>query len=211
MLIEHEVSCPSCKFLQQAELWSSITVKEDPELKDLLMGGEINFLECQSCKAIFYAEQFILYHDQIDELFAFVYPSGHETEKEKWLEKSRLDFQKAQENLDAASKFRYVPHSFFGLQDLITQVRLEEDRKLQGEIAACLAKPLGLEIKKIRPSLARAQAIPPVLPFNKKLKGSFREQLISAIEMIEKKNDLLFHYRELKNKLLQDKEWSLNV
>ena len=55
-LITQDFPCQHCQFPNSVEVWSVVSVREDPELKDLLLGGELNMAECQSCKKVFHAE-----------------------------------------------------------------------------------------------------------------------------------------------------------
>ena len=59
-LIEHDIECTYCQHPNTVEVWSVINVDLDPELKDLLLGGELNMTECEACHKTFYAEHFLL-------------------------------------------------------------------------------------------------------------------------------------------------------
>src|SRR5438552_3618111 len=95
-LVQIEMTCPACKIPNAVEVWSSLNVREDPELKELLLGGEVNMMECKACREVFYAEHFLLYHDPDSELLAFVYPQSYEEKQAEWEEKTRTDFLKTQ-------------------------------------------------------------------------------------------------------------------
>ncbi|GHT36149.1 hypothetical protein AGMMS49593_00250 [Endomicrobiia bacterium] len=47
------------------ELFCATSTVDNPELKEALMAGEINFVFCpyHNCGEMFYAERFVLYHD----------------------------------------------------------------------------------------------------------------------------------------------------
>ncbi len=55
--------CPRCGHEQELEVWQSLNVTLDPELKDRLRAGEINAFTCAQCghRAIY--DEPILYHD----------------------------------------------------------------------------------------------------------------------------------------------------
>jgi hypothetical protein len=44
-----EVECPSCKVKQDITIWQSINVTRDPELKEQLFTGKINYFTCGHC------------------------------------------------------------------------------------------------------------------------------------------------------------------
>src|SRR3954469_9291361 len=142
VLIEKEIPCTHCQFPNVVELWSIVNVKEDPELKDLLLGGELNIAECSSCKKNFFAETFLLYHDPDAELLAFVYPYQARTERATYEEKTKKDFEALKESAPSQASFPYAPLTFFGLDELVRLVEQEEEMGIQAEIVAALAPSL---------------------------------------------------------------------
>jgi hypothetical protein len=44
-----EVECPSCKAKQDILIWQSINVTRDPDLKEQLFTGKINYFSCGNC------------------------------------------------------------------------------------------------------------------------------------------------------------------
>jgi hypothetical protein len=93
VLIEREIPCTFCQFPNAVEVWSVVNVKEDPELKDLLLGGELNMGECASCKKVYFAETFLLYHDPEAELLGFVYPYQARIDKDSFEKKTKDDLK----------------------------------------------------------------------------------------------------------------------
>lgn len=184
-LAEQDVVCTNCKHPNTAEVWSSISVQEDPELRDILLGGELNLIECAACKKVFYAEQFLLYHDSANELMAFVYPYSYRDDKEAWEGKTKLDFSQ--------SDFTYPAVTLFGLDELVHLVEGEEEAEIQGEIVKHLASENNMSVKLLRPSVARRYLAPRILPLKKEASSS-REALLLALERIHELNDLLSVY-----------------
>lgn len=192
-LSEQDIACPYCKHPNTVELWSTINVHEDPELKDILLGGELNMAECESCHRVFYAEQFLLYHDPDNELMAFVYPSENRDDREAWMEKTKTDFQRSQ---TADNPIPYDPVSLFGLDELVTLVAREEEVSIQGEIVTLLSQQHGFKIKSLKPSIARRQRLPKILPFKEDSRLSARDSVLAALTDLLKINDRLFVYNE---------------
>lgn len=184
-LAEQDVVCTNCKHPNNAEIWSSINTQVDPELKDILLGGELNLIECAACRKVFYAEQFLLYHDPANELMAFVYPFSHREEKEAWEEKTKMDFSQ--------SDYTYPAVSLFGLDELVRLVEAEDEAEIQSEIVAHMAPDDNLAIKRLRPSVARRYSAPRVIPYVKTPSTS-RENLLAALGKIQEKNDRLSVY-----------------
>lgn len=197
-LVEKEVVCTLCEFPNQAELWSIVNVKSDPELRDILLGGELNMVECKSCRKIFYAEHFLLYHDPDSELMAFVYPLPYGQEKERWETKTRDDFAKSE------TPVSYLPLTMFGLDALVRLVEWDEEVKVQGEIVETLAREHGFAIKKLKPALARKNEFPIVLPMNEAANVSFREALLEGLERLLGINEHLYVYAQLQKRLAEN-------
>ncbi|MFN0118176.1 MAG: CpXC domain-containing protein [Elusimicrobiota bacterium] len=200
VIVPKDVVCPECQYPNQTEVWSSISVHEDPELRDILLGGELNMTQCESCKEFFYAESFLLYHDKTAELFAFVYPFDHASEKEKWIAKTKEDFSKLRfpisedENNEEAITLDYAPLTFFGLDDLITTVEWDDEMLLQSEIAKTICDQNKKTYRFLSPFHARTYGLPIVLPFDETLPGSDRDKILLGLEWIKKENDQLEIY-----------------
>jgi hypothetical protein len=209
LLIEQEIACVHCQHPNAVEVWSAINIKEDPELKDLLLGGEINMAECVSCKEIFYAEHFLLYHDPEAELMAFVYPHDYASEKDRWREKTAADFALSQGTLPQEDQLNYPPLTMFGLDSLAFQVEDEEEMDVQGEIVSLLARDAGLGVHKVRASVAREMKIPRVLPYVMGSGKISRDAVVAALDKIKAMNDRLTVYHTLEERIRQDPAWSV--
>jgi CpXC protein len=203
-LTDQEIPCQHCQFPNTVDVWSAVNVREDPELKDLLLGGELNMAECSSCKKVFHAEHFLLYHDPDAEFMAFVYPYVYRDERPFYEEKTKADFGKLQESLDANKRIAYQPFTLFGLDQLVEWVTWDDEARIQSEIMALLAREKGLSTRKIRSSFAFAHRLPFVLPFTPKETKSLSASSVAAIGEIEKVNDRLTLYGDAKNFLLKN-------
>jgi len=65
----HEIACPSCGHEQQIELWDSIDVDGEPELRDSLLFNRINNVECEKCGKHFRVDKPLVYRDREQDLF----------------------------------------------------------------------------------------------------------------------------------------------
>lgn len=59
----YNIRCPQCGHEQQAELYDSINVAQQPELKKDLFENRLNRVLCGSCEAAFRIDKPLLYHD----------------------------------------------------------------------------------------------------------------------------------------------------
>ena len=200
VLVSRDVPCPYCKHPNEAEVWSSINVREDPELKDILIGGELNMTTCSSCREVFYVDHFLLYHDPESELMAFVYPRDAAAEKEVWEAKTASDFAESQATIPEGDRLPYPPATFFGLDELVRLVEREDEMNLQGEIVAALAPAHGFGIRRLRALDARSGGWPRILPVMNG-RDSARESLAAGLRKLKDVNDRLFVYNELAERL----------
>lgn len=196
-----DAPCMYCQHPNEVEVWSAINVKEDPELKNILLGGELNMIECVSCKEVFYAEHFLLYHDPIYELMAFVYPHSYGSEKEKWELKTLADFAQIQVDATPEQKINYDPISLFGFDQLVFLVEDEEEMAIQGEIAAWLSNGSDFRVRKFRPSEARERKLPFVLPYIENPGASPREKVLAGLAKLKVLNDRLTVYAQFESQL----------
>jgi hypothetical protein len=209
-LSNEEITCSHCQFPNEAEVWSIINVREDPELRDLLLGGELNMAECSACKEIFYAEHFVIYHDPDFELMAFVYPFSYRDQKSEWEEKTRGDFQMLQQGLEA-EVIRYQPVTLFGLDELIQMVEWDEEASVQSDIVEALARQNGLSVYHLKKSVARQKSLPMVLPYKEDAQPTVRESVLAGLTEIHAINDRLFLYEKAREVLDADATWELPV
>lgn len=70
----HEIACPLCGRAQEVELWDSIAVEEEPELRAALLANRVNRVECVGCRKSFRVEKPLVYHDREQGLFVHFDP-----------------------------------------------------------------------------------------------------------------------------------------
>lgn len=210
-LVEREITCPACKQPAEVEVWSAMNVQEDPELKDLLLGGEINITECPACKETFYVDSFVLYHDPANEIMAFVFPMDDEMPRETLAEKMTVDFEATQATLDPDDRLAYGPVCFKGLNELVDFVERDEEVALQGEVVEAIAAEQRLPIRKLRPSQARGQNVPRVLPFMSETGRSERDALMAGLRRLREINDRLSVYNETLDRFSKDAAATLHL
>jgi len=193
-----------------AEVWSAVNVREDPELKDLLLGGELNIVECAACKEPFHVDAFMLYHDPENEIIAFVFPMDETLDKEMMAEKMNLDFEASQATLPENERLAYGPVMLQGLNELVTFVEQEEEVALQGEVLEAIAKENGIPVRHLRPSRARDQELPRALPMLASDGRSDRDALIAGLQRLRELNDRLTVYTETLSRVSKDPSASIS-
>lgn len=59
----YNIRCPQCGHEQKVDLYDSINVAQQPELKAALFENRLNRIQCESCEASFRIDKPLLYHD----------------------------------------------------------------------------------------------------------------------------------------------------
>jgi hypothetical protein len=79
----HEIACPLCGREQEVELWDSINVDSEPELREALLLGRINRVECAGCRKGFRIDKPLVYQDREQDIFIHFDPlTGNRTREE---------------------------------------------------------------------------------------------------------------------------------
>jgi hypothetical protein len=203
-----EICCP-CGEIFEAELWNSIDVKRNPELKEMLIAGEINVVCCPACHEIFYAEHFILYHDPDDELLAFVYPLSFANQYSYWKQKMNEDFSKAMDAFPEEEKINYEPVLLFGLNSLVQIINRDTEEKDEVAILRHMAEELGLSTINLKPSLTRMKNMPRLLPRIKHKGKTERKDILAGLKKLLGHNKNLTLYRDLCDEIEKNKDWGL--
>jgi len=94
-----EISCPECGQVQTVDIWDSINVTHDPQLREKLFKNEINVFLCDHCGAFYDSLLDWLYHDMEKKIMIFVQHSDRNLreemkESEKWYPPELLEGRK---------------------------------------------------------------------------------------------------------------------
>jgi uncharacterized C2H2 Zn-finger protein len=141
-----------------------IRADENPELKDSILGGELNLMRCPSCGAFFHYEKELIYLDAANELLVFMFPlslKGNEAELKKRMEQ---DYRALKDILLKSLKMDYPPVCVFGLEELKHLLEHEELSALESEAVAAASAAQGFEVARLKPSYARAHHFPYYIP-----------------------------------------------
>ena len=65
----YEIACPHCGREQEVELWDSINVDSEPELREALLQNRVNRVECAGCGKGFRIEKPLVYQDREQDIF----------------------------------------------------------------------------------------------------------------------------------------------
>ncbi|MCB4790559.1 MAG: CpXC domain-containing protein [Elusimicrobia bacterium] len=203
-----EVKCP-CGEVFEAELWNSIEVAKDPDLKEQLLGGEINIVCCPECHQIFYAEHFILYLDTQNEIIAFVYPLSFSKRRDYWKSKMEKDFEKVMDQFVPEDRLDYKPELLFGLDSLVNLIHENDQASDEAAVLFYSAESLGLSLIELRPCLARLNGMPRTIPLLKSKNDDIRSEALQGLARLLKHNDRLTCYKKFYDQIQSDPNWAL--
>ena len=71
---KHGIACPFCGREQDVELWDALVVDGAPELREALLAGRINRVECAACQKGFRIDKPLVYHDREQDIFIHLEP-----------------------------------------------------------------------------------------------------------------------------------------
>jgi hypothetical protein len=77
-----DIACPRCKHPIAAELYESINVRKDPELRDLLLQNQVNAVTCPGCRFAFRIDKPLLYCDPGRNILIYWLPASEESQFE---------------------------------------------------------------------------------------------------------------------------------
>ena len=203
------VKC-ACTHEFEALLYNSIIVEENPELKDALLCGEINIVQCPKCKNVFYAEQFLLYQELDKELIAFVYPISFATKAETLFINTQKIFEEIVSSIIDNSKINYEPVVIFGINSLVDIVQLDNNISDEVEILRYYALEMPISLVEISNAYSRKNGVVPLLPI-KGLKDELqRTRVINGIKELLSINPNLENYRKTLEKIELNKNWNFD-
>jgi hypothetical protein len=124
-----DIAC-ACGHHFKAWIWQSANVTTSPELRDLVLAGDMNVVRCPSCGDRFHVEIPFLYHDMAAREWIWVHPAAYEEESgtvrakalEMWDEVSRAFPEVVRDRLEREYRVRV----FFGMDALVAHLRAGE-------------------------------------------------------------------------------------
>ncbi|MDD5020946.1 MAG: CpXC domain-containing protein [Endomicrobiaceae bacterium] len=191
-----EITC-HCGEVFGAELWTAVSISENPELKDTINSGMFNIVECPKCKHLFYWEIFFIYQDISSELIAYVYPKDYEGQATQYRKKMLHEFGEIVKSTKEAQNINFEPVLFFGIEDLVATLKNEDFLNDEIQIVNFIAKRIGLELIEIKPSKARNLCIPYLIPKIKKSLDCNIKDIIAGLEKLLSYNENLLEYEKL--------------
>lgn len=157
---QETLNCPNGCEPFDADHWVFVNAGQDPELKDAVLGGELNLCRCPHCGEFFYGDVDFIYLDEQSSLLVFVFSDKNRKNKGDLLEKMRRDYAQLKDTLFKQLNLDFGPMCVFGLQELKEVVETEQKRTDESEAIAAAAAALGMKIARLKPEWARERGFP---------------------------------------------------
>lgn len=204
-----DITCAKCGEEFVGTIWTAIHTTETPELRELLLGGELNMVSCTGCGDIAYHDHFLLYQDPKEELVAYVYKESDRGREETLRPLTLQGYHEAQETLDPKDRKTYEPILLFGLEALVELLENEEFLHEEWDVAKEVCLENEIPVFTLRPAQARAQKLPRILPVIPFSKSPTREHVLKGISRLLELDPALSTYATLRKKIAANPGWSL--
>ena len=198
-----EIKC-SCGETFEAEIWKAVNVFDDPDLKEVILSGRFNTVECPKCHKVFYHEHFFIYQDLQNEIIAYIYPQSDKNMATDIRKKMLSEFKELSKSIDGFEKIDFEPILYFGIEDLIDTLKNEDYIKDEIDILNFIAKRIELDLIKIKPSKARNLCILHTIPKTKKTTGDIKKDIVIGLEKLLEYNPNLIEYGNFLSRIKQN-------
>jgi hypothetical protein len=202
-----DMECPDCGEEFRGTVWVAIHAGQDPQLKELLLGGELNLVSCPECAHVAFHDHFLIYQDPAIELIAYVYPEIQKREETTLRAAMLQGFKDATESAPPDQRPAYGPTLLFGLESLIELLQKEEEMAEQSDVAEAVCKAEKIPFDSLHPAKARANQAPATIP--KSASQASRTSVLAGLDKLLALNPALTEYVKLRDRIAKDETWSI--
>lgn len=158
--LEDIVTCPNGCEAFEAERWTFISAQQNPELKQAVLGGELNLFCCPQCHTFFHADTDLIYLDEEQELLVFAFAASSRAKRKALEAKMKQDYQLLKDTLLKQARLEFGPMCVFGLEELKQLLYKEQTRTDESQAIAAAAAALGMPVARLVPQWARENNFP---------------------------------------------------
>jgi len=130
--------CPSCGMQFQAELWDSVNITVDPDLRGLLLRRELNVVHCVTCAAHVVLPAPLLYHDGTLRFAVQYLPAealADPRQRFRFTPDGMVDCPPSITQQYAGFAYLLAPHVVFSIDEMIRYIEFREAlAELHGEV-----------------------------------------------------------------------------
>lgn len=125
----HKVQCPCCSNEQKNDVYESINVTLNPELKQKFLNADINIFICEKCREKSFINAPILYHDMEKRFCVQYYPSESLNDDgffTQFTSDGRIILEGIPQTLAESNEYLTTPHIVFDMIDMIRYVAFRD-------------------------------------------------------------------------------------
>jgi len=161
---EAPAHCPNACEPFDVEYWSFVRADEDPDLKDAVLGGELNLVRCPECGSYFHYDGDLIYFDAQSELLVFVFSEATKQKAPDLQKRIQEDYNIIKNTLFKELSMDYPPISVFGLEELKELIHQTEHATAESEVVAAACAAAGFGVCRLHPAYARKHHFPYYVP-----------------------------------------------
>jgi len=206
---ELDITCKDCGEIYKGIVWTAVHAGHDPELKEILLGGELNLLMCPQCSRVAYQDHFVLYQEPAAEMVAYIYPQSQQNDEEFLRATTLANYKEAQAVYKPIERKEYDPLLVFGLKTFVDMMKAEHAIAEQSQIAETICKENSIPYILLRPSEARRLRTMRVLPRAMESGEPSRADILSGLEKLLTINPRLDLYSKLCTRIQEDPGWKI--
>lgn len=122
--MQTQITCPVCQTKFFGEVHQIVDVGQDPELKEMFLGGYLNVVQCPSCGSVTQVGTPLLYHDPEHELFLVHVPLEMNLSHEEQQQLIGQLVRRAMDSLPPEQRRGYMlqPQTVISIQTLVEKV-----------------------------------------------------------------------------------------
>ncbi len=197
-----QARCPKgCEV--EVEIWSFVRGDKDAHLRNALLAGELDLVLCPECGLLFRPESPLVYYDPAAELLVFAFPESYAKEEKRWRKKMGEDLGVMRRAMGADLPIATEPILLFGLEPLRELLKSEDSLEDEVDVAREYCKGLGLKMRRVLRSHARALGLPRLLPCRPEEKDApmTRKAALDALDALLAADDALESYAKWRKEI----------
>lgn len=195
---EASAHCPNGCEEFDVTYWSLVRGDENDDLKDAILGGELNLVRCPECGTYFHHDGEIIYFDAPAELLTFVFSPKDKARAQELTEKIEHDYEVIKNSLLKELHLDYPPLCVFGLEELQHLLHHEEELTSESEVIAAASASQGFEVLRLKPSYARKHHFPLYIPAPSVKKPTANDYAVAAAKILKSglNSPLLLNFKD---------------
>lgn len=122
--MQTQITCPVCQTNFVGDVHQIVDIGQDPELKEMFLGGYLNVVQCPSCGSVTQVGTPLLYHDPEHELFMVHVPLEMSLSHEEQQQLIGQLVRRAMDSLPPEQRRGYMlqPQTVISMQTLVEKV-----------------------------------------------------------------------------------------